>query len=684
MYQILVWLSALVMSCSALGAAMKPCEFKDAGAKPVYTLSANTQRVKDILTANCIGCHDVGSKNAKKRFDNILDAAQLRAVPGMVSDTDPAGAVLWQRLTLEPKRMPLGEDKLSDDDLAAVKQWMVEKSPDFVDGQPAVPARITYEQEVACISSDVSSLNYYDAKYMRYVSLAEIYNLGQTDRFQKASSAVDKLVNSISFNPHLTPTKAIDSLGVIRRIDLRDYDMKYEDWDSTILGAYPYGIAFFDSREFDGYEVNIAQKTGSPRAWVRADWFVQQVSQPPLYYDLLHLPKTLQELEALLRVDQYSTYYDQALSRGILRRSGVAHYNRVADLRDLRYWVQGVKVDSIYAITYDVADMADKLKNFLAFPFGPRTLSKLYVGKDAAWCEENKLFKHDAGEVIFGLPNGLQAFYLSDKDGKRQDEVPIDIADDRKNRAPHLGKVPYSIVNGVSCMSCHGAGLNQFTDVGRDVILMTAGFSKKQVDDYLYISPKQDVLDKKISDYNSVFARALKVVVKDPMASDPGHEPVFHTAKSYADYVTVPQLAAEIKMTVADFKQCLLHSPDLTRVLALADYDRGIVSRDVVESHFGTILKECNVGKQLVFKNTYVPPVAKCKVSLTNRTRYLVDFHVSYDGASENLRWGPGVTRTWETNSTGTLNYGRNAWSLVSCKNHSFQVRGRYVSIYQE
>ena len=36
-------------------------------------------------------------------------------------------------------------------------------------------------------------------------------------------------------------------------------------------------------------------------------------------------------------------------------------------------------------------------------------------------------FVHDGGEVVFSLPNGLQAYYLSDSKSNRLDVAPIDI-----------------------------------------------------------------------------------------------------------------------------------------------------------------------------------------------------------------------------------------------------------------
>jgi hypothetical protein len=606
----------------------------------------------------------------------------------MVSDADPKGSVLYKRLTTEPKRMPLGEAQLPDPDLQAIVTWMSEGSPDF-DSPPAptfVP--VSYKDEVKWISDDISKFDYYEARYMRYISLAEVWNLNEINRFKKVKWAVDKLVNSISFNPHLTPTVGIDPAGVIRRVDLRDYDLKSHDWDVTLLADYPYAIAFTYPEEFDGYEVNIRQKTGSPRAFVRADWFVNTVSQPPLYYDLLHLPHTLQELEHLLRVDEYTDYHNQNLKRALIRHSGVAHYNRVIDQRELNYWVQGVKIPSLYTITYDVADLHDVFKNFFSFPFGPRELSKLYQGKGDAWYEANKLFKHDAGEVVFGLPNGLSAYYLADKNGKRQNEVPTTIAADRKNMAPHLGSTPEAIVNGVSCMGCHAAGLNPYTDQGKAHVAQTAGFSKKQVDDYLEIASTQSEHQKGWQDYNAVYKTATEVLIKDPIVLDPSHEPVFYAAKYYEDYLTGAKLAQELKVSEADLESCLLHSPDLARVLSITNFKTDFVSRSVIEKNFDFILYTCNIGRQI--KYGHVTPPKKCYSQFQNASGYTVRFSVQ--GASHQFNHNGNLQFQYDADEvvSNVSFWCRNKWcsyadkwTANACKNWIFKWDGARVRLYQ-
>ena len=59
-------------------------------------------------------------------------------------------------------------------------------------------------------------------------------------------------------------------------------------------------------------------------------------------------------------------------------------------------------------------------------------------------------FEHDGGEIIYALPNGLQAYMLVDGKDARIDAGPLDVVQDRNQ---HSGNP--TIVNGISCMGCH-------------------------------------------------------------------------------------------------------------------------------------------------------------------------------------------------------------------------------------
>src|SRR5204863_6030989 len=64
----------------------------------------------------------------------------------------------------------------------------------------------------------------------------------------------------------------------------------------------------------------------------------------------------------------------------------------------------------------------------------------------------------DGGEIIFNLPNGLQAYFIADRQRKRIDAAPVNIVRDRTNPDDPV------VRNGRSCMGCHVRGMNVFRD----------------------------------------------------------------------------------------------------------------------------------------------------------------------------------------------------------------------------
>ena len=72
-------------------------------------------------------------------------------------------------------------------------------------------------------------------------------------------------------------------------------------------------------------------------------------------------------------------------------------------------------------------------------------------------------FTHDGGEIVFNLPNGLQAYYLADAGGNRLDAAPINIVSNPAASDP-------TVRNGLSCIGCHTEGMKRFEDQVRGVV----------------------------------------------------------------------------------------------------------------------------------------------------------------------------------------------------------------------
>ena len=174
-------------------------------------------------------------------------------------------------------------------------------------------------------------------------------------------------------------TQTIDPARTIFRIDLRDYGWKTAIWD-RVVAAYPYGVTYRTRTA-----TACSDMCQTPLPHVRADWFVFTASRPPLYHEVLDLPKTDRELEKILHVDVDGGIRDEDVARAGFNGSGVSRNNRLLERHKSPY--------GAYWKSYDFAGNIDR-QNLFQCPLGPGT--------------KDNHFKHDGGEIIFSLPNGLQ------------------------------------------------------------------------------------------------------------------------------------------------------------------------------------------------------------------------------------------------------------------------------------
>ena len=178
--------------------------------------------------------------------------------------------------------------------------------------------------------------------------------------------------------------------------------------------------------------VKLANLTKSESPILRADWFIVNAMLPPLYYDFLNLGKTREDFEKFSFADEKTSEKANALDAAVVVYSEVTRNNRrmrrSPTLRNGYYWA-----------TFDL-------------------LSSTKGNKATVKPTE---FKFDAQEIISSLPNGLQAYWLSNGNKERQDEAPINIAKD--NTA-----VDRVVRTGRSCVICHVDGIRPINDEIRE------------------------------------------------------------------------------------------------------------------------------------------------------------------------------------------------------------------------
>jgi tetratricopeptide (TPR) repeat protein len=418
---------------------------------------------------------------------------------------------------------------------------------------------------VKAIKGDLETIKERDRRFTRYFTLTHLHNAGlSADELQSYRHGLSKLVNSLSWGPKVVVPKAVDPERTICRIDLRDFQWNEKVWEA-VVAVNPYGIRL-PGEDFD----SICAMTGCRLAHVRGDWFVSAASRPPLYHDVLQLPKTEHELEALLRVDTRENIRQERVARAGFNSSGVSRNNRLIE----RHEAGSV----VYWKSYDFASNTGR-QNLFAHPLGP--------GDDAA------AFRPDGGEIIFNLPNGLQGYFLVNAKGERLDKGPTAIVSDprRPDRA---------VENGLSCMSCHAHGMIEKADQVRDHVLKNAGaFPKADLETIKALYPPRTDFAKLLKKDAQRFQDAVGRTGAPLSAT----EPIAALALRFEAEMDLPLVAAEAGVKPERVLQALELSSGLAKQMGSLRVEGGTVQRQVFVDAFEGLVRTLSLGEFIEPKN---------------------------------------------------------------------------------
>jgi hypothetical protein len=463
-----------------------------------------------VLQQNCgsESCH--GGPDAY-RFDvgNLLTLVEAGVVkPGRSAESEVIRRV-------EAGIMPLGGykgrsgAKLPPEDIRILREWIDAGAP-VPAGHSAASRRpfISESQILQTIVNDLQSAHEADRPYLRYFALTNLWNSPevQDSGIEAARAALSKLANHLSWQLEIVKPTALGPESLVFRIDLREYAWTGETW-RRIAENYPYGIA---TRELTAKMERIEDLSGVTIPYIRADWFVANASRPPLYHEILQLPGTLEGLENMLSVSADFDVERNFARRFGVRDSGVSRNNRAMERHPT--------VFGAYWKSFDFAGNNPEQDIF-----------------------RNPLDLHaDGGEIIFSLPNGLQGYFIVNKQGRRIDDAPANIVRDRTNTDDPV------VHNGRSCIGCHVRGMNAF----QDEIVSTFNTRTEALFDLerarsLY--PGQKDLEALLESDNRRFAQALaRAGAAVPAgASD---EPVNLVGRRYESTVTAAQAASDLSI----------------------------------------------------------------------------------------------------------------------------------------
>ena len=513
------------------------------------------QQAFAIFEQHCLDCHsEFGSYSdvlTIKHKDLIEDRS--------VIPRQPDASEFYLRLlgdTDNGSQMPLGQDPLDFEEITTVRRWIEAGAPDW-EAIPKPKRRfVTTEAMLKIIHTHVKSLAAFDRSFARYFTLTHLYNAGASDDNLRAyRNALSKLVNSLSWGSEVIKPKPIDREETIFYIDLRHYewDIKSDKW-YKIEQAYPYGVQLKSPTY-----TTLCQETDCELPFIRADWFIATASLPPLYHEILDLPKTDTELETRLEVNVAENLKNAPgvrVWRAGFNESGVSINNRVVERHKSRY--------GAYWKSYDFAGNVGT-QNIFTHPLN---------------------FTHDGGEIIFNLPNGLQAYYLSTAKGEQLDEAPINIVSNAGGRDP-------VVRNGLSCMGCHTEGMKTFEDQVRSVIEqnLKPPYDKAQA---LRLYAEKSKMDALIREDIARYRRAIEAAG----GVFGGSEPIQQLVRQFEGPLDATHAAAEVGLETDNFLKKIRENNTLQNAgLLVLDVKNGSVKRDAWESQFERIVSTINFDR---------------------------------------------------------------------------------------
>jgi hypothetical protein len=508
-----------------------------------------------VLETNCAnaGCH---AGPGHYSFD-VKEPPTLRAAKVIQAGNADDSEIIRR---VESGAMPLGGykgqvgTKLPAADIAILRRWIDAGAPAPAVVAPIAQARpfISERQLLKAIQRDLQAAPPRDRSFLRYFSFAHVWNRTDVPEVDLAAYplALSKLVHHLSWERAITQPKSVGTETALLRIDVRDYGWTKSTWNQ-IASVYPYGLTDA-SLLAQADDIEALSETSVP--YIRADWFVANASIAPLYHEILRLPDTLKGLEGLLRIDSAADVELGRARRFGLRNSAVSRNNRAIERSPTAY--------GAYWKSFDFASSRLEQNIFV----DPVNLHP------------------DGGEVIFSLPNGLQGYFIIDRNGRRIDDAPVAIVRDRANTEDPV------VHNGRSCIGCHTQGLNAF----RDEI---SGALRARVDATFDLSRAeslyrgQEELDHFLNDDNRLFKDALLRIGGGH--TDSGGDPINRLSRRHEAPLSVAQAAADLYLDAASLQQLIVNSADLRA----QGFDQlllpgGGIKRDTWEQGFRILLRE--------------------------------------------------------------------------------------------
>lgn len=381
-----------------------------------------------LLSTYCGSCHGPGGSVLGLNYIN--DTQQLLN-QGMLVAGDPDASPIIARIK-DGSMPPVGSpQRPSAEEVLHLESWVAGLA---VTESPACE-RISLQESFEIIQDDLRDVNRRDRQFFRYLTLTHLDNAGVCGAaLEIHRAAMNKIVNSVSLENELHLPSPVDAAGLIYRVDLRDFgwdrsiqlgNLTSADVWEAVIGSSPFAVEFEG-----GLADDIKEETETTVFALSLDAFIQMVAQPPLYYELLQIPDRFEDFSDGLNLLDVAELSAGDVFRAGFKNSEVSQQDRIIERSPL----PGLEDGFIYR-SYDYAPEVVE-----------ETIFSDPVNLDA-----------DGGEFIYTLPNGLHGYLIIDEAGQRLDSAPTAVVADPRRK-------DFAVRAGISCMSCHVAGIIPKTD----------------------------------------------------------------------------------------------------------------------------------------------------------------------------------------------------------------------------
>ncbi|MEY3903833.1 MAG: Serine/threonine-protein kinase pkn1 [Pseudomonadota bacterium] len=499
-----------------------------------------------ILDESCSSCHsDVqrsGNFGLIKNVTAMIDSNYF-IVAGKADDSAIIKRVVDKSM---PPSAPLAQEKID-----ILKQW--------ISKLPAAKKKVLSSEEVvSLVRGDLEKVNSRAERLgLRYFSLHARSGIDvDSVALETMRKGFAKVINSLSTAPRVIKPRAVDGDKVVYAVSLTDFGIDPAKFDAVVKKYNPFCQVPLDPQANQTFEVNhrfIKGELNTDCYVIRMDWFVATATLPKPYQDFMNHPANREQLDQRLGINLFENIKNKRVSRSGFKNSGVSSQNRIIERH-----TQGN--GQPYWISYDFANNEGD-ENFFEKPLGP-----VGIGED------NLAFKHDGGEVIYQLPNGMFGYYLADAAGTSIDKGPTQIV--QQNGAPE--QFVSAIVNGQSCMSCHGGGLINREDQVRKFASAEAGrFSAEELAKINDLYVDKSVMKSAIERDNQSYFAALREIGIDPSSADPVNE----SYRLYNRRLTRDAVLAELSVN-NELLTRILQLPPLSSLWLPLGESSGFVRRD--------------------------------------------------------------------------------------------------------